>query len=361
MTARKTSTKVALAGYYGRGNFGDDLMAILFGFSLRQLGADFTIYKLNPHYADRFGFTTAESAGSLLESAKLLVWGGGGLLVSWSSLSYEVLFPGISREYGILIETARNMDLRVCALSVGGSGDLPKKLVPDYKQALVNAADYISVRNPQDLSLLKENGVRGDYYPDVVWQTADYFPVLPRNRGTARIGIDLYFSNLTRRRALYILPVLWRITRKRRDCEFIFLDSTNARVRPYRGLGRLIRGVNVRTYQFGDMDTDLAFLASLDLLVSSRLHTTMICMGYGVPVLSLFGEKKTNLMMNNLGLACCSLSHRRVPYFASLLTQRARLTEFLQQFPFPDIPRLRDESYGHQNKLRAMLNSFIPS
>ena len=63
---RGDAPKVALAGYYGRGNFGDDLMAVLFGFALRQAGADFTIYRLGREEADRFGFKTADSARELL-------------------------------------------------------------------------------------------------------------------------------------------------------------------------------------------------------------------------------------------------------------------------------------------------------
>jgi polysaccharide pyruvyl transferase WcaK-like protein len=357
---RGDSKKVALTGYYGRGNFGDDLMAILFGLSLRELGADFVIYRLNREYAQQFNFKIETDPGELLRDAGILLWGGGGLLVPWSAFTYGLLFRGISREYAALVETAQHLGLRFCAASVGGSGDFAANLTPGYKQSFLNSAEYISVRNPQDLALLDRNGVRGDYFPDVVWQTAERFPVTrARGEGT-RIGIDLYFSNLARKRALYILPLLWRITRMRRDCEFIIMDSTNARVRPYRGLGRLIRGRNVRNYQFRNLTADLEFLASLDLLISSRLHTTMVCMGYGVPVLSLFGEKKTALMMKNLNLASCSLDHDQIRYFVSLLTQSGQLTDFLAQFQFPDVARLRSESHGHQERLTALLESVRP-
>jgi polysaccharide pyruvyl transferase WcaK-like protein len=350
------AAEVALAGYYGRGNFGDDLMAVLFGFMLRRVGADFTIYRLDRNHAGRFGFDTADSARSLLESAQLLLWGGGGLLVSWSPILHDLLFPGISSEYAAIVETAQRLHRRFCALSVGGSGDSPPFLTPSYKQAFLSHAEYVSVRNPQDLALLQRNGVRGDCYPDVVWQTADHFPATPRKRGTARIGIDLYFSNLGRRHALHILPMLWRITRIRRDCEFICMDSTNANSRPYRGLGMLIRGRNVRRYQFCDLNADLEFLSSLDLLVSSRLHTLMVCLGYGVPALSVFGERKTTLMMHNLGLSGCVLEHGKMNDLFSLFAQSTRLKAMLEHFRFPDVSRLRMESYGHQHQLRTLLN-----
>jgi polysaccharide pyruvyl transferase WcaK-like protein len=96
-------------------------------------------------------------------------------------------------------------------------------------------------------------------------------------------------------------------------------------------------------------------LASLDLLISSRLHTPMICMGYGVPALSLFGEKKTTLMMKNLNLDCYSFGRGQLRSFESLFTQKDRLAAFLEQFRFPDVSKLRTESYGHQKRLHEIL------
>jgi hypothetical protein len=78
-------------------------------------------------------------------------------------------------------------------------------------------------------------------------------------------------------------------------------------------------------------------------------------MGYGVPAVSLFGEKKTALLMKNLDLSCLSIGHRELPAFASLLVHKARLSRFLEQFHFPDVSKLRNESYGHQKRLRAIL------
>lgn len=349
--------KVGLTGYYGYGNFGDDLMAVLFGLALQQHGIDFSVYKLDRSVSDRFGFRTADSAVELVADAQLLLWGGGGLLVSWSSFTYELLYRGVSRDFDHLLEMASRRGLRFCALSVGGTGECPPSLTPRYKQVFLSAAEYVSVRNPQDLALLKQHGVRGDYYPDVIWQTADHFPFGGTARGTTKIGIDIYLSNLARKRALHILPLLWTITRMRPDCEFTFLDTTNRNVRPHRGAGRLFRGGNIRTRQFSDLAADLEFLASLDLLISTRLHTPMICLGYGVPAVSLFGEKKTSLLMRNLDLSCLNVGHRELRAFTSLLARKDRLSRFLEQFRLPDVAGLRAASYGHQTGLLDILRS----
>lgn len=348
--------RVALCGYYGYGNFGDDLMAILLGLSIRERGIDFTIYRLCNEEAIPFGFKNTDSIDDLLSGARYLIWGGGGLLVSWPSFLYSILYPRVAGRYSRLIKAAANLGLKFWALSVGGSGDDASRLTPGFKQAFLNAAEYVSVRNPQDVLPLNNKGVQCEYFPDVIWQTADRFPVKPRSRGSSRIGVDLYFSNLARRRALHLVPLLLKITRMRPDCEFIFLDSTNKRVRPNRSLGRIIRGPNVRSYQFSDLTADVDFLASLDLLISSRLHTPMICMGYGVPALSIFGEKKSILMMNNLDLSGYCLGRPQMAWFSSLLTHKDRLTAFLERYRFPDTSRLRSQSYGHQRQLDRILS-----
>jgi hypothetical protein len=205
-------------------------------------------------------------------------------------------------------------------------------MTPMYKDFFLRKAEYISVRNPQDLRVLKHYGVRGDYFPDVAWQTADLFPMPPKTHGKIRIGIDLYLSGLARRQALHILPLLWSITKMRSECEFIFMDSTDARVRSYRGLGIVMRGSNIRRYQFSNLPADLEFLSSLDLLVSSRLHVPLVCMGYGVPIISTFCEKKTSILMKDLNLSDSEIGHGQLKYFRSLFAERARLEEFIGNF-----------------------------
>jgi hypothetical protein len=226
---------VGLVGFYGHGNFGDDLMALIFGLFLRRIGVSFSVYRLCPPYAARFGFSVAQSAGELLESAGVLLRGGGGLLVPWPNLTYHVLYPRVSSQYSRLIGTALRHGVPLLASSVGGDGSCPQKLTPSYKQIFVQSARFVSVRNPQDLTLLHRLGVPGEAYPDIVWKASEYFPIRPRKRGGLRIGMDVYLSNLLRHSAARLLPLLFALTRERRDCEFVFLDTTNRRKKPIAG------------------------------------------------------------------------------------------------------------------------------
>ena len=350
--------RVALAGFYGRGNFGDDLAAVLFGLFLKRIRVPVRVYKLCASLSGEFGLEAARTADELLDDAQLLVWGGGGLLAPWADRTYGLLYPGVAEEYDSLIGAALRRGVPLSALSVGGTGAYPSPLTPRYKQRLLESATYVSVRNPQDLALLARHRVAGDYFPDVVWQTATQFPAERTRSDRRRIGIDVYPSNLLRQKALHLAAWLQLIVWKRRDCEFVLLDTTNARVKAYRGLGVLVRGRNARTYQFHDLRQDLQVLASLDLMVTTRLHAWMACVGYGVPAISLAGEKKTTLLLENLRMEDACFGRGRSGRFLRLMLSKDRLERFLRDFPFPDVARLRAESDGHFRRLSELLETL---
>src|SRR5512135_3473807 len=161
--------RVALVGFYGRGNFGDDYAAVVLGLCLRQAGFPFSVYRLCEPYAKPFGFHTSSSPEELLENADVLLWGGGGLLIPWPDLLYRMLFPGIAGEYKGLVVRAIEKGLHLAACSVGGDGSCPPRLTPAYKELFARAATFITVRNPQDLRLLQRLGVQGAFFPDLMW------------------------------------------------------------------------------------------------------------------------------------------------------------------------------------------------
>ena len=347
--------KVALAGFYGAGNFGDDLSASLFGLALRRLGISFSVYGLCEPYTARFGFERAASLGELLDTAGALVWGGGGLLISWSSLTYRLLYPSAASGLDRLVRAVLERHIPVLLASVGGDGRPLGTLTPAYRARLVEAAQSVTVRNLQDVALLEAVGKRARYFPDIVWGLSRVLPMERRRSGRPRIGFDLYPSNLLRQGALRLLPRLQAAVNARPECDFVFIDSTNASCRKYRGLAGIVRGPNVSRYQFRDPDEDLAFIASLDAVCSSRLHMPVVAMQYGVPALSVFAEPKTRMLFANLGLERYSFHQDRASEFSALMASRTSFDRLLAEFAFPDARRLGAESQGHVARLEEAL------
>jgi hypothetical protein len=351
---------VALAGFYGAGNFGDDLSAALFGLSLLQHGIPFSVYGLCEPYARRFGFETAESAGRLLDGAGAFVWGGGGLLVSWPRVTYRLLYPSAASRLDRLVRAVIEQGIPVLLASVGGDGRPVGRLTPAYKARLFAAAQSVTVRNPQDVEACEAEGKSAACFPDIVWGLRRVLRVERRRHERPRIGLDLYPSNLLRQGALHLLPRLQSIVNGQRDCEFVFIDTANASRRPYRGLGAVIRGGNVSRYQFRDVDEDLAFVASLDAVFSSRFHLPIVAMQYGVPAVSAFAERKTRLLYANLGLERYSYHLDRTADLLTLLGSRLALDQLVREFAFPDAARLGAESLGHIDVLRDALSRSSP-
>ena len=354
------SHHIALVGFYGHGNFGDDYYAVLLGLALRGAGHSVSIFRLSEAYAKPLGFQTACTPEQLLDGADVLLWGGGGLLVPWRDLTYRVMFPGVAAEFDRVVTLATRKGVRLAACSVGGDGSCPPRLAPAYKENFARSASFMTVRNPQDLAVLKRLGVPGAAFPDLMWLAGNHLALADRAAGGMRIGFDIYLSTVLRHAAPSLLAALEEVTNRRPDCQFFFIDSTNAGRKPYRGLGRLIRGSNARSYQFSDPESDLRFLASLDLLVSSRLHAPMVALQFGVPVISFLAEKKTSLLFSNLGLDCLSFGRDRIPELSRLLSSQPSLDRFLRDFRFPDIASLRAAAGGHLRFLREQLGSTEP-
>lgn len=351
--------KVALAGFYGSGNFGDDLSASLFGLALRRLGIPFSVYGLCEPYAARFGFGRAASIEELLHTAGAFVWGGGGLLISWSRLTYRVLYPSAASRLDRLVGAVIASELPVVLSSVGGDGRPLGRLTPAYRARLVKAAQSVTVRNPQDVALLEAAGKRARYFPDIVWGLSRVLPIERRRSARPRLGFDLYPSNLLRQGALRLLPLLQAAVSARPECDFVFIDTTNASCRKYRGLAGIIRGPNVSRYQFRDLDEDLAFIASLDAVFSSRLHVPVVAMQYGVPALSVFAEPKTRMLFANLGLERYSFHRERASDLGSLMASRTAFDRLVAEFAFPDAHRLGTESQGHVARLEEALSHAL--
>jgi polysaccharide pyruvyl transferase WcaK-like protein len=347
--------RVALAGFYGAGNFGDDLSAVLFGLALGRSGVPFRVYGLCEPYARRFGFETAPSAAPLLDGAGAFVWGGGGLLVSWSRLTYRLLYRSAASQLGAIVREVEARAMPVLLSSVGGDGGAVTGLAPAYRSRLLSAARWVSVRNPQDVEVLAAAGRAAEYYPDVAWGVGAEFPMTRRRGDRPRIGIDLYPSNLLRQRALHLVPRLQSLVRARPDWDFVFLDTTNASRRPYRGLAGIIRGPNVRPYQFRELEADLAAVGSLDAVFSSRFHLPIVAMQCGVPAVSIFAERKTRMLFGNLGLGRFSVHHERAGDLAEFTGAGLDLGRLLREYPFPDMARLAESSRGHvEGLLRAL-------
>ena len=136
---------VALYGYFAYGNFGDDLMAVIFGTQARQLGYRVKAYKLCSRAAEWAGFEVVDSLDELIEGANLLILAGGSLLVSGlTAQTFGIgkrLFKNLAQgdqEFIQLLELSRQHDVPLSALSIGGDDESFGALPVTKLQLLLN-------------------------------------------------------------------------------------------------------------------------------------------------------------------------------------------------------------------------------
>jgi polysaccharide pyruvyl transferase WcaK-like protein len=306
--------KIGLVGRYGRGNFGDDLMAALLGAHLGRRGHSCAVLGLGAREASALGLSTAANPAELVERSDAVVLGGGALLARAPAMR---MHRGLgSRGGGPCDATRAECGRRgkpLFLISVGGDASPWHRLAPQ-QQALVRACGAATVRHPEAAAVFASAGRPVACHPDLVLQTSRFFPIAPR-RATERlvIGIDVYWSNLLARCAPHAAWLLWSLVRRRSDLSFVFLDSTHRDRAPFRALAPPSRAANAERYQFGDLREDLSRIAGLDLVLSSRLHVGVTALSYGVPFVSLFGETKTSLFLKHAGLEEFQFGHTNLP------------------------------------------------
>lgn len=289
---------IGLFGYYGFGNWGDELMCMLFTRILMRRGHEVKVFahRADASYIDDIPAPRTDDVRAFLRNVDLLVYGGGGVLATaarkgspfWRSLT------------GIL-EGSQERDIPVIAVSIGGFG-METDALPELARHLVEHVERASVRNPQDLEAFAEDPSRAFFCHDVLWLGPRFFPVRKRRTSTFTIGVNLpRHRSLDRwsRLAAFLFDRLLRLVIfARRDLRFLVIDtnmtSESERWHPY--------GPNAEYHRFGDPESDFRIIETLDLILSSKLHFGLLGMASGIPFYSLDGQEKTRMMLQNIGL-----------------------------------------------------------
>jgi polysaccharide pyruvyl transferase WcaK-like protein len=281
--------RIGIYGYYNRQNFGDDLMAALVHHDLRAAGFEVIVFGMTPADAADLGMDTEPDADRLVDRCDALLLGGGGLFIHHNH-PWQSVVDGYA-ELGRLLEKCALQRKEVYGVSLGGSG---RTDFPAWQQSAVRfcqQARFFTVRNPEDLAITRSLGRENiEQYPDIVWATPQIFPPL----AAARTEHPLVLSNLGSAHSRFSHLVLrlfrWRFGRLR-NADVRFVQTPPPKGAPA-GAG----------YRFSRLRDDVAFLASADIVFTTRLHVGLTALSYGVPMVSVYGEQKGRLMLRGVGL-----------------------------------------------------------
>ena len=339
-------TKVAVFGWYMHGNFGDEVMAIIFSRTIKAAGFHPVVYGLPRHLAESEGIEGADTIASLLDGASACVLGGGGLLVSAEDPPSAALLA-FDEDLRLLANICRSRSIPVWGASIGGTGaGRAGKLYPGLATLLSSGAiSGATLRLKRDKPLLEAFGVASEHFPDVVFLAPEFWPAR-QGHATSRLVITHHLAKQ---------PAGQALVRAFNLCGPALLGLAPKHVVTRHGstYGGSWPSHDARV-PYTDMQSMADLVSGAKAIISSRLHLGIFGMAYGALFFSYGGKAKTTAQLEELGLGSQVLSIRDLPIFLMRLrsgyaAEQATLSRM--------IPTLREAARGHLTALKTFLAS----
>lgn len=156
--------KVAISGYYGFKNFGDELILSILTERLRAENADVTVFSVNPEFTEKtYGVKSVKtfdpiSVVKTLWQTDVLVSGGGSLFqdaTSVKSVIYYAFVLGLAQLFG-----------KKTIVFAQGVGPLYHPLSRFLVKKLFRHCDSVTVRDEKSLNLLQHWGIKAELVAD---------------------------------------------------------------------------------------------------------------------------------------------------------------------------------------------------
>lgn len=349
--------KVAIWGSYNYGNYGDDVMAIMFAKHLQKLGVRVCVYRLNRELARRYAIETSESLEELLQGASFCLAGGGTVLLEPLSGTVGQAMNEDTRQLWEITQAHR---CPLYLISVGGNGMGGERKLTLYQWRILSSEMCRggTVRLSEDVALFELLGKEVELYPDVVLALTDWWPVEKKSWPSPQLQIGLCLPNIPNvQRFVSLLKIVAHL---RRHAVFHFMRT---HLPGYNIKDEILPPANspwFKHHYYEDPATTIQFIASLDLLISVKLHPSITALALGVPVCSLDGRAKTRAVLNSLELGFATRSQRTRSLLTLLrqVSSRKGILQIREQFDFQRIEQQKELSRRHFEYLTRLTESF---
>ncbi len=274
--------KVAISGYYGFKNFGDELILSILTDRLKSQNADVTVFSVDPEFtAQSYGVKAVRTFKPVdviktLAATDVLISGGGSLFqdaTSVKSVIYYAFVLGLAQLLG-----------KKTIIFAQGVGPLYNPLSRFLVKTLFRKCDYLSVRDEKSLNLLQSWGLKAELVPDPA-----YSLTIPPCEKENVLGVQLrefsgmdenFLQNLAR--AVDVNPKVFSL-QKSFDFEVCqnFAELTG---------GELVE------------DNLIEELSRVEVLVSMRFHALIVALKAGVKCAVINYDPKVQTLAETYGL-----------------------------------------------------------
>ncbi len=298
--------KVAIWGSYNHGNFGDDVMAIIYAQHLLQMGCEPIVFRLSKRLAEKYKINTTESVDELIKKSHFCLLGGG----AW--LATKGTPQAVEDDCKELLAALRKYSCVLYCISIGGDGESDFSQLSKARRSLFSSDLFKggTVRLKSDVIMLQETKKVIRYYPDIIFNAADHFEVAREPKkpyDKLKVGINL---NKTQTRLEKILHFIAKLDKK---IELIYIESHLRDKSP--GFELIAPEYSdFQSIEYSNPKQFISKLAKLDCIISFKLHLGITAMGIGIPFLSFGGLGKTQQQLNDI-----HQSNRIVSYFGIII------------------------------------------
>jgi len=306
-----TRNLIVVSGYYGFDNLGDEAILEELLNELSEIVPRSQIVVLSnapESTTQKFGVASANrwqlsEIVPLMKQARLFISGGGGLFQDTGS-------AGSVMYYGGLLCLAKTLGCKTLVYAQG-LGPLRRSFSAFCTRAVFNLVDKISLRDDKSMAMLTSWGLRGDLTEDPVWmlkagqlpQSIDKQLTELKKEHNKLVGLslregggftadnvrDLAYSldkALPQGAAVVALPL-------QKDLDQAPLDNF---AQHFIELGRSFHRLTVEDLVLPSQW--MALIATLDLVVGMRLHSLIMALSSGVPVVGIAYDPKVTRVLN---------------------------------------------------------------
>jgi polysaccharide pyruvyl transferase CsaB len=302
--AEKTTTqtqkpyRVVLAGYYGFGNLGDEVLLNVMLRWLKQFpNVEPCVLSGNPDQTRKFfGVNAVPRIGitAFLKAflgAKALIFGGGSILQDVTSRRSLLYYTG-------LIQMARALGIPVMMMGQG-IGPLSERSRARVA-AVLKHVDYISVRDQASFDMLQRWGIKNAYLgADLAFSLTP--PPLPRETARPVLGLALvvppeqHYESVLNRIAKAVTAVCDTF-----ELTPIFLASNRQDLRFGVALNQRLPELTVLPVSQDSPEHHLAMLGEFNVIWTSRMHALVLSAVAGVPFIGLSYDPKVDYIVDQL-------------------------------------------------------------
>ncbi|MGR9048635.1 polysaccharide pyruvyl transferase family protein [Halobacillus faecis] len=342
--------KVGIFGSYFYGNFGDDLMALMFAEVVKECGGEPLVYKLDNNLSEQYNIKTVNSIEKLVKESNFCIIGGGGFLVNHKNVSS--VQSDRNKRLHELVKNLEKYNCSIYPLSIGGSGtSRDVEVLEGMKKLLLSErTKLVTVRNQEDLKVVKRYNNNVKLFNDVVWQLPLFFNVKKSNqKEKIKVGININKGKKTKAIDYMVNRLL---NSKKNSYEIYYMDTHLPEYDMKHEYMPNLNEKNIKLFHYTNPDEITQFISELDILVTQKLHVGVAALSYGVPFISLNGADKTKTFLTNMNLEDYYVGKLNLLKLSKLIKSKNLSVDA----DFDNFESVKSDSYNHIRVLKEIIN-----